>query len=1371
MAVDSLKQKKLRITSKAIASQVLVVQDGAAADGTATIKIDNGFRDGYTSALVSANSMKRVIFDVEEMESSRTGRTLTFSVQDYMNRNTFGLGPGDTVEFWAEIEEPDAPINGAFPAWHSAEQTPGQVLLFFGFISEVGRQERSGGINRFKIKAVDAIAAADVIKLQQSKPNNVTIPKIIFNCDRTDDADFFYAIKNYDAAESDPTLRYGYGWPKDVAQAKLTLEDVFLYLQSAYQSELYDRDFLAGASDDLFDSTDLENFDGILPPKTILEATGFGSAVRQILQANAPDFDVFVDPRTRKWRFLPTAKDIVAGGYATISSVVTTKKKWVVDSISRFATSGTGSTVRLQSSTDPRASEIATVSALNSGAVTIEIATTSTFAFVAGDLIIPMHAAADRPPVVSIDLEADCAENTLDVDLRGVYTAVSIVRFKQATSKVEISQTASSGIAAALAKAYDTAYETNFRPSEHQNRRTDRGADGNGIVIREIETWGSGDDAFTRIFFSEETSAYENDHQVSNESRGDAEWTGTAFHLLTVTAGSVNVEANRVSAIITHFSRAGWVDAAQTIRRFRIDLDRNILTTSPTVKGELTHSTTGDRFEMSSSDIYAPTSYNKRSSVDRAWKVTSTTVDDEARYLDSNGCPETASFRGVNGQQTQVSAIPAERAVENATQSQVFNRIGGSLIAAPQRILWLKPKDPPLTFEQLCAKLPKPAFVPAPFTLTMNRVTHEVLQVRSPSTGFAGTAWLWHKHAEELQIVSEKFEHESQSTQFGVIAEAIRARLSEPHYSGDLVLNGITKWLGYSDLGFRVNFGAGYTGIVSGVVTEQGRFHGLVQTLRFDFKTGRATMNFSSSGFSETLTQQVFERRFVSQTSAMRELQERIARAEKAVDCLATRDTPKPTQAVDGCNVSHQGQSVSRKITIIDAKETGIGTGETALGGPVISGGGVSGNPASIGGTHKFNGGLIVERDFLGVPFGVINPSGGFLGGTENGSRFVPSFVEPAKPVALPQYVADTVQEIASAILGIDLVTPVASTLIEVGEGSTTTVIQLTNAIPDDDRFVGGFVEFRGGSIARPKYTIASHTAHSITLTGAMSEAAPGTGAAATVWAARIPTLNPTDFPLGGRPFKDAGGSWFVATRGQLIPATLSGSTLSRTTGTTAPDLRIVTKKDYETRLIDWEYFVDFSAGRSHDANTGSIANTNPSYDSASTYNATLAFYGWADTQKRGNLVQVMIPLDIDTTQPITVELVAQLSGAVSSSNTIVILANFRSNADNELTASAGSTSNLKASIDIHAAGYSSLDLIRVPVGSISAGTVDAGDFLHGVVFRDTVAESADTYGGTVRAIGVVLRGKRRLGGSTNDGNQIGGADGEDTARLFMMAG
>ena len=147
------------------------------------------------------------------------------------------------------------------------------------------------------------------------------------------------------------------------------------------------------------------------------------------------------------------------------------------------------------------------------------------------------------------------------------------------------------------------------------------------------------------------------------------------------------------------------------------------------------------------------------------------------------------------------------------------------------------------------------------------------------------------------------------------------------------------------------------------------------------------------------------------------------------------------------------------------------------------------------------------------------------------------------------------------------------------------------------------------------------------------------------------------------------------------------------------------------------------------------------------------------------------MPRIFDLSQPLTVELVAQLSGAVSSTNRIVISANFRSNADNEATASAGSTANLKTTLDIHAAGYASLDLIRVALGSISAGTVEGGDLLHGVVYRDAVAEGADTYAGTVRAIGVVLRGKRRLGGCSNDGNQIGGADAEDTARLLMMAG
>ncbi len=1366
MAVDSLQSKKLRIKSAAIPTQVLVVQDGTASDGTATIKIDNGFRDGYTTALVTANSMKRAIFDVEEMTCSRTGKEFTFSVQDFTNRNSFALGPGDRVEFWA-LNAAITPTQGSFPAWHSGAQGAVQDKLFFGFVIEVKRVQRGNGYNRFQIRCVDSIEWSNRIKLQLSVADDVSIPVLIFNPDQPDDADFFYAIKNYDKTDSDPAVRFGYGWPKKVSEAQMTLADILRYLQSAYQADLYDRGLIDGASDDLFDDTEIEQFDSIYPPKIVFERTGFGDAVRSLIAGNAPDFDVVCDPRTKKWRFIPTARDIVAGPFATISSVTTAKKKWVVDDVTLFATSGTGSSVRLQSLTDPRASEVATVTAI--GANTVEITTISNYAFTTGDIIVPMYAASARPPVLTIDLENDCAENTLEIDLRGVFTAVSIVGRNQKSSKVQIGQSASSNLAASLQKAYDTAYEANFRP-EHANRRTDRGADGFGIEIREIETLGSGDDAFTRIYFSEDSSQYLNDHDVQNNSVGESEWTGTAFHLLTVSAAVTNVESNNVSAIITHFSRAGWIDAAQTVRRFRIDLDRNIKATAPTVKGSLTDSTTGDRFEMTSSDVFAPTNYNKRGIVGNVWKVASTTVDDDARYLDSNGCPEYAQFRGINGQTQSVPAVPAERAVENApTREKVFNRIGGALIEAPQRIFFLKPPDT-IDYAALCAKYGPPTYTAPPtLNLTMTATEHEVLEARVPDSGFSGTAYLWHKHAEELQIVSDKLEHESQLSQFESIAAAIHARVSEPHFSGDLTLNGCTKWHPLADLGFRTIFGAGYTGIVSGVVTEQSRFWGLVQTVRYDWKGGRTTLNFSSTS-GDTVRQAFFESQFVSTTAKMREIEDRLRKTERLANCAITRDTPKPAQTVDGCNVSHQSQSVSRRITVIDPKQTAIGTGETALGSPSISGGGVSANSASIDGTHSFNGALIVERDFLGRPFGVINPTGALLGGVESGKKFIPSFVEPAKPTTLPQYVADTWQEIGAAILGIDLQTPKASTLVETAAGSTTTVIQLANPIPDDGRYVGGFIEFRGGRTARPKYTIASHTSRTVTLTGAMSEAAPGAGLSATVWAARIPDLDPTDFPAGGRPFKDGAGSWFVATGGQIVPANLSGSTLSKTTGTTAPSLGIVTKKDYETRLIDWELWIDFSAGRNHDANTGSIANTNPSYATAGTYNAAMAYYGWADTQKRGNLIQFMVPKDLDTTQAITIELVAELSGSVSSGNTIVISGDFRAVADKEAAETGGVTNSVKVAKNIESSGYASLNLLRMDLGTMfAANTLDPGDFVHGVVYRDTGSDAADTYTGTVRAIGVVVRGKRRLGGSTNDGNKIGGADGEDTARSYLL--
>ena len=70
-----------------------------------------------------------------------------------------------------------------------------------------------------------------------------------------------------------------------------------------------------------------------------------------------------------------------------------------------------------------------------------------------------------------------------------------------------------------------------------------------------------------------------------------------------------------------------------------------------------------------------------------------------------------------------------------------------------------------------------------------------------------------------------------------------------------------------------------------------------------------------------------------------------------------------------------------------------------------------------------------------------------------------------------------------------------------------------------------------------------------------MSETPPGTSISATVYAAGVPTLDATDFPNGGTPFKDSAGDWFVAQGGSVSPASLVSGVLEAGTGTPEFDL------------------------------------------------------------------------------------------------------------------------------------------------------------------------------------------------------------------------
>ena len=1156
---EELRGKKLKVWSAAT-SRVLVVQDGNAADADATLQIDEGFRDGYGYGVTGGDGADRAVFTVVSLRASRDGREFVFSLQDFTNANTFGLGPGDVVEFSCELGSTISPGGGSFPAWHAALLAEGSAhVIFRGFIDELQRADGTNGSKEFIVRCVDALQWADRQKVFQSVAEGVNIPWCVFNVDDAGDPDRIIAIKRQDASGATFGETFRQGNAKDPAAEKMTVGEILDYFQKSYASLLVDRGILADPADDLFDAAELATFT-MTPPKTVFENAGLGSAVRQLIRANIPDHEVTVDPRTRVWHIRPVHADIASGGFAVATGVVTSKRRWSFADTSLFATSGTGSSVRIVHPTDAYKTEVATVDLVNS--TDVRISADTSYDYPVGSFFVPMFASSYRPPHVSIDLENDTEGDDLVVNLAGVYSAVNIVGRSQKRERLKVANYVPVGMPAAqiqarLNKAYDTTQEDAVNYFQHRNRRIDRGREGTpGIYVDEFQTIGSGPTAFTRIYFSEADSAFENDHSVPGGVGTQAEWVGAAVNFRTY--DGADSETANISAIVTFFNRAGWMDGpTNSLRRFRIDLDRDLLATAVGLKDRVNDGAP-DAFELTHSEIYKPANANRRWGVGRYWQVESTTPADEGRLVDTL-CPGLVEYPSVFTPNVTVqhTALPAERTTDAPrTFQELVDYFHLTPTTGAPRVWVIEPPEPPRDyFAEFCAQHAADNPPPRDFTLEVDKITQTVRSVRVPSSGYSGLAFFYYGHAEELWLLTDAFEDESQNEQFQTIADAVFRRVSQPHYTGSVPLLGIVPWIRLIDLGFRVSFGSGPTGFNGGVVNDQRRFWSLAQSVEVDFVASRVSLSFDSRGFTDTFQQDLFERQFVSQTAEMKAVKEAAKNTERMQRCLAMRPPPEPPRIKTGCEVAHGTQSVSRKVTTIDPKNQTIGNGETAIGSP----GQGSAHAGSVSGTLAFHPTYIVERNLrTGSAFGIHVPTGALVGGSLDGSGkvFTPNPATTPTRQTTVRTLQDFADEISAAFLGLNLATPEEGQTIATDDGATTTTIPLRFAIHNDGRYVGGWIELRPDTSgqARPRYAIASHTATTITLVSAMSETPPLSGVSGTIYPATVPIPGPA-FASGAFPFKDASGNWFVASGGSVTKCTESGGVLTATSGSLATNV------------------------------------------------------------------------------------------------------------------------------------------------------------------------------------------------------------------------
>ena len=1155
-------QKKLRLRSPK--GLVVVIQDGSApdaeADAPGNIRVDDGFRVGHPNPR-SASFNQRITISIDRLEATRDqGKTLSFAVHDWTEHNHFELAPGTQVEFSCEGPAVYAAPGGFFPAWHAWEQAPGAAHMFFrGVVSDVPRTTNPAGLGSFRVECVDALSWANDVTLQQSIADGVDIPELTFNVEQRDSGgdDWMTSVKAYTRLGGNSALeRFRIGNPSANEDPLMTLSEILEYLEAAYRSPLEDRGILPSGAP-LFDPVEREELAGIVPPRTTLKG-GFGSAVRSLIRANVPELEIIVDPRTGTWHLVST-RDALVGEGETITADLGGGQYTVSDG-SRFAVTGNGSTARVVSVSESYKTEVVAISAVDGDNVTFEA---PLFTFEAGDIIVPMYGVLDRVPIVQLR-DAEIREEELAVDLSQSYGAVKVTARRQKTERIELSTKASPDVAAKIASAWDAAYDATYRGPAHSERRTDKGADLNGIVIHEIDNTHTGS---TWIYFSQLTSSFGADHAVTNGNLGQSEWTGAALHLLTQAAG--NISENNVSAIVTFFSPSGWIDSpADTERRFLVKLDRDIVALAPGLLSVLADGN-GDRFELSTSQVYKPTNPNGRWLANRYYQIENTTEVDEGRLLGDSNCIGTANYQGNFGQTLYSPALPALRSTPDiySHQGQVnyhgFNPkdpFGGVV-----RAFLIQPPEPPPGFAELCAALPPQPPPPREIKREYDKWTLDVLSARVPAAGFAGNAHHFYGETKELVLLSDGLVREDQVENYEAVAERIWRRVSEPRYTGTLTLAGAADWLGFTDLAMRVRLEPGREGFAAGQPTERRRFWGLISSVSIDFASGQTQVAFGASGESD-YDIEVLERLFVDAETELAEVKARQLSLEEQFRCSQVNPPqPQPT-VVSGCHVDYGGQDVAGKVAPIDLKDDALGGGETALG---ISPPGDASNGPDNRGSRGFMRAYLGERDHEGKVAAVLVGSGAYYGGLEVGARFEVDPTAPADMKHQPQVNSERIDELGKALFGVSIDAPAQNQTVRLAAGSTDLTLQLEIHIPNDGRFAGGYAEFYGvsaGLEARPRYKIGSHTASSITLAARMDESVPPEGAAVRLWAPRLPRLDPSVFTTRGTAvYRDRVGELFAvkndvhvnveekpsgflaAKDAQVVPEVAAGSSAART--------------------------------------------------------------------------------------------------------------------------------------------------------------------------------------------------------------------------------
>lgn len=1144
MSIDyALTSKKLKIWHSN--GQVSVFQDGSAADGDVSPgrQYDDFWRTGAN--ISSSVESAKIGIRLGSMEfGANSPASFSFEILDRIVNNVFDIDLNDLVEFWADTGPALTPSITDFPSWHLNEQTPGQVRLFRGRVVQKTPRLQTPGRESFTVQCLDPRGWADeAVLIQRDLPGGIELPHLIVNAE-TDEKGWKPAIKK----TNDPA------WPTHATIAtgvpttdggKLTIRDLLAYLSDTYATDLS----AAGVKEvgvDLFHDDDLEPLTTVLPKMDFVE-TGFYEAVRRIMQF-APDFSLTVDPKTTQWRIYRSRQLLVPGERAltTAWSDLGSTVEVTVDDGSIFsATPGDpGNWLLLVDANDARFSWYAQVQAKAGAVLTIF---NPGRAYATGSRVYPLESFDVQLPVIPVDLKAGMASASLEESLSGVFTAVRIVSHQETRSERTATRNT---LVENLIPGWDDGFETNWN-LDKADREEDRGADGLGIILYGHTVSGSGKSVFQ---FLAANSQYGDDHSIVSTI---AEWQGCAVQL--VWHGNADVSrqnprfASRIESMVyvADMDGAGHPGYSVTVAHdftTHPDGPGAIYTTSSPGPGsavdriKLTH-------DFSLKDLdgnRAPAKLNANFEVGKKWALSDTLMEEIASS--APGCAVGAQISGLAGiNQAPVPAYNPAQGGAPMTLEELnafwTQRVGAGNFAA--RGFFLKRPITDLEYGSCGAtNPPQPPTVEVKYTY----ITNTVRQVRVPNVGYGGLANALYGLERERVIMSDRFTDDSQEAIYEDICRALFRDVSEPHHGGDLELIGLKPWVNLADLCCRVQLRNDDWTYYTASLSYINKFRAALSRVVFDFASQHTTLRFARQDALEALEGRVLEDLYVKEPEKEVQRKETEMNLVHAVECLQ-KPQPPVFSTIPGCRVQHTapaggpGRPGSKPPTL-PPKQEGQGTNESSIGVPIVNGG------AGRNWVNKGpQGGALIERDYLGQLFLWDHMASQAL--SESGSTGTKLTGSTKRYMALPQVNRDSIKAVVGAFLGGEVAYRGAQVHARIGAGSTTTVIEIDVVGLKTNEFQGGTVEIIGEEdLVRPIYDIASNDADSVTLTGAMSEAAPREGAVAVLRGPGLPPLDETDFPDGGVILTDAAGNLFVVdpTDGTMTSAQLVGGVVEEKT-------------------------------------------------------------------------------------------------------------------------------------------------------------------------------------------------------------------------------